>query len=429
MTEASQPFRSALRPSSSLFVDLGALGYVEEEFLMGGVAEARGPYGDVVEAEAPYVTRVLVRRPAQPGHFSGSVYVEPFHILMEDTPSWTNGHRHMVRRGDAWIGLTVNPGASGPAGVAMAGGVAQLQNVDPERYGRLTLEATKLPDPLAAGRPGMAFDAEAMNLRLSMANPQGHAIASQLGALLRSDAGPLGGYAVERVYASGWSQTGLFWKNYLDQGNHASLFDAYLINVAPGPDHRPDDAVVVNMLSEAEVVGTLNPPMAVGDDTDSPRYRGYEVPGAFHYWQLSRRMAGWPGAEHSGEHNDRSWYRVVHALLDNVERWVRDGEPMPRAEGIARDPSAPDGVGRDQHDNALGGLRSTWVDVPTAQYLARCTCNPGTGAMRPFGEAEVERLYGGGDGYRDAVARRADELVRDRWLMAVDAEELKADPT
>lgn len=69
------------------------------------------------------------------------------------------------------------------------------------------------------------------------------------------------GFEVSRLFASGWSQTGLFWANFLDRGFHEAVraVDGYLVAVAPGPEHRPVGAILVNLLSEAEVVGTLNP--------------------------------------------------------------------------------------------------------------------------------------------------------------------------
>ena len=123
--------------------------------------------------------------------------------------------------------------------------------------------------------------------------------------LKRNDASsPLAGLAVDRVYATGWSQTGLFLQQFLDRGYHEAMgaapsadgepgpvVDGYLIAVGPAPEHRPADAVLVNLLSEGEVVGTLNPGFTVADDTDAPRFRGYEVPGSFHHWEVK------PGAQ------------------------------------------------------------------------------------------------------------------------------------
>lgn len=428
------PFRSARNPESSLFLDLDALGYVEEEHLLSGRAEVRGPDGELVSGPERFVTRLLVRRPRQ--GFSGTVHLEPFHVLAEDTPTWTSGRRHYAAVGDAWVGVTVNAGAAAPGG-GMGGGVPMLKEADPQRYAALHLETVPPPQLEIHADRSIPFDPESMRRRLSSATPQGHDIIGQVAVALRDPASPLLGPAVAaRVYASGWSQTGLFWRNYLDHGHHErvrrangySPIDAYLINVAPAPDHRPTDAVLWHVLSEAEVVGTLNPPMEAAADSDGPsRVRGFEVPGAFHYWYLSRRMGEVEaGPDHPDHHNDRPWHHVTHALLSHLDAWVRDGTVPPRAARITRDDRSPDGVARDEHGNARGGLRTPWLDVPSARYLPRCACNPGVGAMRPFTTEEIVRLYGSRSAYADRLADRAAELVAEGWLLARDAAELTA---
>ena len=421
------PFRSARDRRSSLYVDLTSLGYVEEEFLVAGHADVHGTEGELVEEAAPFTTRVLVRRPHR--GFSGTVVVEPFHVLAEDTPSWTNGRRHHVYGRDAWVGVTVNAGQASPGG--MPGGVPMLREADAARYERLDLRA--LPAPPLETRPSdpIPFDPEAMRRRLTAATPQGHDIVGQVAAALRdAGTGLLGREAATRVYASGWSQTGLFWRNYLDHGHHERArgmhgrtpIDAYLINVAPAPEHRPTDSVVWHVLSESEVVGTLNPPMSAIDDSDGEvRSRGHEVPGSFHYWSLSRRMSSVPlGPEHPDPHNDRPWCVVTHALLSHLDAWLREGITPPRSPRIERDPAADDGVARDEVGNACGGLRTPWVDVPDARYLPRCTCNPAVGAMRPFGEDELRQRYGSVDEHRRLFAARAEELVAEGWLLGRD---------
>jgi hypothetical protein len=449
VTETSAPFRSALARESSLYVDLHALGYVEEEWLLEGTADAVDPDGAVLEEDAPYVTRVLVRRPRDPAQCSGAVFVEPFHNLNEDTPAWTSEFRYLIRNGHTWVGLTVNSGTFGPAGTARGGGVAQLREFDPERYARLHLLAFE-HGPARAAPPGPGgFDPELMRWRLAIATAQGHSIAAGLfGLLKRNDPrSPLAGFPVWRLYATGWSQTGLFLQQFLDRGYHEAMGDAevqfgraegadpvvdgYLIAVGPAPGHRPADAVLVNLVSEGEVVGTLSPGFVVPDDTDTPRFRGYEVPGSFHHWEVKPGAArlqgnGERGSEHDDLHNDRPWHVVVHAILDNLDRWVRDGVPMPHASRITRDPAAPDGVARDEYGNARGGLRTPWLDVPTARYAPRCTCSPVTGSMTPLSGDELRARYRDHDAFVGAWERSIDSLVADRWLLAEDAAALRA---
>src|SRR4051794_18521293 len=77
-TASSYPFGAAdheLVPE-----DLKSMGYVEEEFLISGMANVYdwpkpGP-ATIRIANAPYTTRVLVRRPINKSKFSGNVAVE-----------------------------------------------------------------------------------------------------------------------------------------------------------------------------------------------------------------------------------------------------------------------------------------------------------------------------------------------------------------
>jgi hypothetical protein len=431
----SVPFRSAFARESSLFVDLDALGYVEEEWFLEGTADALDPDGVVLDSDAPYATRALVRRPASSERFGGAVYVEPFHNLNEDTPAWTAEHRYVTRRSHAWIGVTVSSGTFGPPGTARGGGLAQLRGFDPARYRTLHLLAFEHGPPRAEPPGPGGFDPELMRWQLAIATAQGHSIAAGLLALLKGNdpQSPLAGCAVDRVYATGWSQTGLFWQQFLDRGFHeaagpSAAADGYLVAAAPGPAHKPADAVVVNLLSEGEVVGTLNPGFVVGDDSDAPRFRGYEVSGTFHHWEEKPGARRRPVGAHDMLHNDRPWHVVVHAILDNMDQWVRDHTPMPRAPRITRDASAPDGVARDEAGNARGGLRSPWVDVPTARYAPRCSCSAVTGSMVPFTDVQFTARYGDRARFERAWSRALDALVRERWLLAEDAEALRADP-
>jgi hypothetical protein len=253
-----------------------------------------------------------------------------------------------------------------------------------------------------------------MRRRLALATVQGFGIVADVGRQLKIG-GLDSGFAVARLVAHGWSQSGLFWRNYID-AEAADVFDAYLIAVAPSPERRPPDAVIVNLTSEAEVVGTLTEPFpAIADGATT---RGYEVPGAFHYWEIKPAAARQGG--HGVRHNDRPWYLVVHAVLEHLHRCLADGVSMPVIARIDRDPNAADGVRRDDHGNACGGLRTPWIDVPTARFIPRCSCGPGLGAMEPFETEELVRLYGDPARYRARYAARVDELIEDGWLLPED---------
>ena len=80
-------------------VDLDAARYVEEEWFVTGRADARGADGSFYAADVPYTTRLLARRPADPDLASGTVHLEPLHVLGEGAPTWGVAHTQILRRG------------------------------------------------------------------------------------------------------------------------------------------------------------------------------------------------------------------------------------------------------------------------------------------------------------------------------------------
>ena len=55
----------------------------------------------------------LVRRPRDAARFSGTVHLEPLHVLGEGSPTWGVAHTQIMRAGDGWVGVTVNSGVFG----------------------------------------------------------------------------------------------------------------------------------------------------------------------------------------------------------------------------------------------------------------------------------------------------------------------------
>ena len=55
--------------------------------------------GSFYAADVPYTTRLLARRPADPDRASGTVHLEPLHVLGEGAPTWGVAHTQILRRG------------------------------------------------------------------------------------------------------------------------------------------------------------------------------------------------------------------------------------------------------------------------------------------------------------------------------------------
>src|SRR6202012_3220019 len=96
--------------------DLTKGGYVEEEFTLGGTANVYDWAADgtvsVKTPDAPYVTRILVRRPSNPSKFSGSVVVEiPNTARRFDwSMMWGYVQDQVMEHGDAWVLVSI-PGS------------------------------------------------------------------------------------------------------------------------------------------------------------------------------------------------------------------------------------------------------------------------------------------------------------------------------
>ena len=456
---------------------LAAAGYADTEYLVSGTAALWGPgrpqamegptlsRAEIVPLGAlrvdglPYVTRAIVRAPVDPVACSGTVHVEVIHNAGEIVPSWSLCHRRFVDHGDVWIAVTVSSGAHVGIDGEVRGGVQLLRQLDPDRYGTLVLESGEAADwPLLRARD-LAHDLEGKGLVDVLADsPFGgggdsaafgvlveeiyrtyaHSpeVVAQIAASVREGDGPLAGYRIERLFGTGASGTAIWWNAFLDGGHHARarrddggpVFDGYVVFVASPPRTRPDDAVLVSVLSEAEAV------LAVAEhhspeDSDRPPFRQYELAGTGHRLSGDGSRTELTGATEAlvelmggaGERPDdllpfdRVTYPVVHAIWDHLERWVADGVPMPPGAHLTRDPSTPDGLARDEHGNALGGVRTPWVEVPNARYLARSPWNPLRACMQPFPAERMRELYGDHATYVARFGTAVAALVADGW--------------
>ena len=125
--------------------DLATLGYEETEFRVDGIASSyelqgeRGEDGrwDVAPgAEAPFRTRIVVRRPSDPSRFSGVVIVEWHNVSagIDAAPDWGFFHRSASAAGHAWVGVSAQK--AGIDGGGLAEGI-HLKILAPDRYGDL----------------------------------------------------------------------------------------------------------------------------------------------------------------------------------------------------------------------------------------------------------------------------------------------------
>ena len=106
-------------PYGSSSLNLAALGYSEQEYLISGTARAFIPVTPL-QADgrwsvkpnpgitAPYITRILVRRPISPTRFRGTVVVEWDNASggADNDSEWIYMHEEIVRQGYVYVGVT-----------------------------------------------------------------------------------------------------------------------------------------------------------------------------------------------------------------------------------------------------------------------------------------------------------------------------------
>lgn len=440
VTAASYPFMAANRNLQPL--DLQKAGYVEEEFIVSGNAnvydwEADGSLS-VKTANAPYATRILVRRPADPARFSGHAVVELLMAARRFDWGMMSGYLRdsLIERGDAWVGITMPASAKA------------LQKFNPTRYASLGFANPNPSEACAVGRGNAAPSTsdEEEGLRWDMI--------SQVGAALKSR-------QVLNAKDLFMTAQGADIQTYLAAIQpHAKLedgkpvYDGFLIKTPGGvgrirrcgaavPRNDPRQKIanagvpVMLVVAQGEIGEEYRRP-----DSDEPndRFRIYEVAGAAHIdkWAYLD-MPGFPdqlaatGAPGQGTpdwpFNVRCEPEIAlqeHPLLKyildgaiaNLELWASKGIAPPRADRITI-----------KGDVVTGGVRNPYVDVPAATYT---TTTPGPGTCRelgrtiPYDWAHLEALYGNHRNYAAKVSAEADRMVREHWLTASDAHKIEA---
>ena len=123
--------------------------YVEEEYLVSGAATLfnyandppLGPTDIVpIQEDVPYQTRIIVRRPEDPGHFNGTLVIEWWNSTagFDTAPVWDPSAEFFAREGWIYVGVTNSTTSLG----FLAGGCSLLGILPPTcgtRYATLSL--------------------------------------------------------------------------------------------------------------------------------------------------------------------------------------------------------------------------------------------------------------------------------------------------
>ena len=462
VTPASVP----LMASNALqtVIDLPALGYVEEEFFVSGSANvydwAASGALSVKTPAAPYATRILLRRPADPQRFSGNVIIEIANGArgFDFNFAWGVSHDYFIENGDAFVVLTL-----------AEGNLEGLKAFDPVRYAPLSMANPTPNEACVSGRGGGAPTTSTFEEGLRWD------ILSQVAALLKAarPGGPMAGFDVQRAYMIAYSGDMATYMAAIHPrarlANGGPVYDGYIQHRHPrvgrirrcAPAPAADDprqtlrnlgVPLIRIVPETDVLSLSR---FRREDSDAPgdRYRLYEVAGGshadgwFYPFQPSvadlkkigsnyAYLASWPFHNQCEPEmllmmTPINTY-VLDAAFANLTHWIRDGIAPPRAARITIEnvgtPQA--GVVRDEYGNAVGGVRTPYLDVPIATYHTASvgdTFCPEIGHRDPFDWARLNSLHGTPQNYAAKVAQSADRMVRERWLTESDGRKIKAE--
>ncbi len=423
---------------SSYFGDLAQRGYIEEEFFLAGTAKRYQPVGDHgsdgkwavdVAGEAPFKTRILVKRPKDPAKFNGTVIVEwsnvtiGHELIIADFPGIYEGFAHVAVSAQ-FVGI--HGFEEQPKG---------LVAWDSERYGSLF-------------HPGDSFSYDIFTQAGRAVGPVRN----------RGGVDPMGGFEVRNLIATGASQSGSRILTYINViaprervfdalmpliiGGMASGFDDTILNpnkiFAMPPEEFTrlmrfftrirDDLNIPVMLvnSESETMGCFP---CRQPDTD--RFRFWEVAGSSHAPQgmteimdQKTKRDGVYLDQFAGAHPSIvMWSPAADAALVHVKRWIEGGAPPPSQSPIAVSGSPP-AIERDALGIAKGGVRLPDVEVPISSNTGY---NPGAGlealvgSTQPFQPEKIKALYPSHDDYVAKVTAAA-QSAREAGVILPNAE-------
>ncbi len=113
----------------------------------------------------------------------------------------------------------------------------------------------------------------------------------------------------------------------------------------------------------------------------------------------------------------------------NLDLWVKKGIAPPKADRLEiSNFGTPDAaLVLDEYGNAKGGIRSPFVDAPTATLLNNMRalgrgCNSG---KIPFNFARMVEIYSTPQNYMSKVTASIDRMEKGRWITKEDAARLR----
>jgi Alpha/beta hydrolase domain len=401
---------------------LADYGYVEDEFFIAGQATAYSPVGAWQpdgrwEAEPSgndrFVTRLLVRRPADPASFNGIVVVEWLNTSFgyDFDAMFRHDQTELLRKGYVWVGVS-----------AQSSGVNALKQRDPARYGQLR-------------HPGDAYSFDIFSRAArAAADPKSRV---------------LGALHPEWTLATGVSQSAGWLVTYVNAVHPlVHVIDGYLLRSAvpatplvPGGAMplqsrlRPDAGVpVISVQTETDIIVFKS---HLRRQPDTAKFRLWEVAGSAHLDVGPPHPDGVPATSCTEQRNVAPLFAVTDAALAVLAQWVRgEGAPAHAERLEIGEPGAADPLIRDRYGDARGGIRLPELDVPRATLdgvpaLPGPDAPPGSGlacqfAGRtiPFSDTLLDELYPTTADYLTAFNDAVRRAVRAKFLLPEDGKQM-----
>jgi hypothetical protein len=433
-------------PFIAWFMDLSQDGYVEEEYAISGLASiygyindaAQAPEVEVIEADVPYTSRILVRRPEDPGAFNGTVFLEVLNATAgwDGDPIWQSNFEYITREGAIWVGMSTKPVTVDFLRDGWAAWPLVTRNAS--RYQSMSMPQF-----------GQVWD-----------------MLNQTGLLLKSPASadnPLADFEVEQIIMVGYSQSAAY------QVTHANSFysdamtpsglpiiDGYFISAggasakhvtgptATTPESLPfgdarnmllGEAPTFRFQTQTEVVG-FGAFLVRQSEQDNPAMRFYEMAGGSHVDAQINVVGGQALVRDLGlppsfcpsplvPYNPIIIGYVQSALLEGLGQWISNGTEPPASRFM--DLLFPGGaaeIALDANGNAIGGVRPPQIDVPLGTYLPN-NSGPGFcflfGGFDPFDDSTLSSLYRNHGRYVSQMARAIKQSEKEGFLLREDA--------
>jgi hypothetical protein len=356
-------------PFIAWFMDLSLDGYVEEEYAVSGLANIYGyvddasesPAVEVIEADVPYTSRILVRRPEDPGRFNGTVFLEVLNATAgwDGDPIWQSNFEYLTREGAVWVGMSTKPVTVNFLRDGWAAWPLVTRNAS--RYVSMSMPHF-----------GQVWD-----------------MLNQTGLLLKTSAAadnPLAGFDVERIVMVGYSQSAAYQVTQSESDNPALRFYEMA-----GGSHV--DAQI-NMVGGQALVRDLGLQPSFCPDPLFP---------------YNPIIIGY----------------VQSALMDGLGQWISHGTEPPASRFVdLLFPGGVAKIALDADGNAVGRVRPPQIEVPLGRYLPN-NSGPGFcflfGGFDAFDDETLSDRYPNHGIYVNQMTRAIKRSEEEGFLLREDA--------